>query len=306
MGTVVIMRTEGDSWDITTSVGSTALFVATARALAGRDPSALAVDPFAEVFVRAAGPEWSPMLDGGAPAELLAESEFGRAFQEFQAARTRYFDDFVAAAIDSDIRQVVILAAGLDARAYRLHWPEDAIVYELDRPRVLEFKRETLAANGDKPLVDRREVVADLREDWPRALREQGFDPTRPTAWLVEGLLIYLPATAQEQLFDTIDALSTAGSRVAVEQMDPLPEEAAAAIGQMPDEAETGSSGQWTALIYNEPRSEVTAWLTAHDWRAERTDVPDYLRAHGRPVPNRDPQEGLVPALVSLVTGIRS
>ncbi|WP_067664632.1 class I SAM-dependent methyltransferase [Nocardia miyunensis] len=300
------MRTEGDSWDITTSVGSTALFVAAARALAGRDPSALAVDPFAEVFVRAAGPEWSEMLDGGAPAELLAESEFGRGFQEFQAARTRYFDDFVAAAIDAGIRQVVILAAGLDSRAYRLHWPEDTIVYELDRSRVLEFKRETLAANGDKPLVDRREVVADLREDWPRALREQGFDRARPTAWLVEGLLIYLPADAQEQLFDTIDALSVAGSRVAVEQMDPLPEDAAAAIGEMPDESETGSSGQWTALIYNEPRSEVTARLTTHDWRAERTDVPDYLRAHGRPVPNRDPREGLVPALVSLVTGIRS
>lgn len=301
------MRTEGDSWDITTSVGSTALFVAAARALAGRDPSALAVDPFAEVFIRAAGPEWSGLLDGGEPAELLAESEFGRSFQEFQAARTRYFDDFVTAAMDTGIRQVVILAAGLDARAYRLHWPQDAIVYELDRPQVLEFKRETLSANGDKPRVERCEVAADLREDWPGALRAKGFDPVRPTAWLVEGLLIYLPAAAQDQLFRTIHAHSAPGSRVAVEQMDSLPEDAAAALGQMPEEtgADPGSSGQWTALIYNEPRSEVTAWLATHDWRAERTDVPDYLRAHRRPVPNRDPHEGLVPALVSLVTGIR-
>ncbi len=299
------MRTEGDSWDITTSVGSTALFVAAARALAGRDPSALAVDPFAEVFVRVAGSEWIEMLDGGEAAELLSESEFGKSLQEFQAARTRYFDDFVVAAIDACVRQVVILASGLDARAYRLDWPEGTIVYELDRPRVLEFKRETLAANGDKPRVERREVAVDLRDNWPVALQERGFDPAMPTAWLVEGLLVYLPALAQEQLFGTIDALSAAGSRVAVEQMDPLPEEAAEALEQMSDETETGSSGQWTALIYNEPRSEVTAWLSAHGWRAERTDVPDYLRAHGRPVPNRDPREGLVPALVSLVTGIR-
>ena len=111
----------------------------------------------------------------------------------------------------------MILAAGLDSRAYRLDWPAGTVVYEIDLPKVLEYKSETLAGHGATPIADRRAVPVDLRHDWPQALRDAGFDASAPTAWLAEGLLPFLPAAAQEALFATIDALSGPGSRVAVE-----------------------------------------------------------------------------------------
>ncbi|WP_024804585.1 class I SAM-dependent methyltransferase [Nocardia sp. BMG51109] len=299
------MRTEGDTWDIKTGVGSTALFVAAARALAGDEPGALAEDPFAEDFLRAAGAEWAALLDGEAPGHPLTETEFGKDFQEFQAARTRYFDDYIRAATAEDVRQVVILAAGLDARAYRLAWPDGTVVYELDRPQVLDFKREVLAGNGDEPRADRREIQVDLRDDWPQALRDSGFDPSVPTAWLAEGLLIYLPADKVEQLFETVHSLSAPGSRVAIEQMDQVSEAAAEAIGRQSDENEQART-EWLQMIYNEPRSEAAAWFTARGWTAERVDVPEYLRAHGRPAPVDQPAGGVVSNLVSLVTAVRS
>ena len=190
------MRTDDDSWDITTSVGSTALFVAAARALEARKPDPLAVDPYAEVFCRAVGGHWADVVDGKAP-ESKMETEFGGHFVNFQGARTRYFDNFFVRAADAGVRQIVLLAAGLDSRAYRLPWPRGTVVYELDQPRVLDFKRQVLADQGDEPTAERREVAVDLRADWVRALLHAGFDPTRPAAFLAEGLLVYLPATAQ-------------------------------------------------------------------------------------------------------------
>ncbi len=211
------MRSEGDSWDITTSVGSTALFVATARALEAAKPDPVAVDPYAELFCRAAGGDWAAVLDGNLPDHELLSSEFGQHFVNFQGARTRYFDEYFSGVIEAGVRQVVILAAGLDSRAFRLPWPDGTTVFELDQPQVLGFKSYVLSQRGIRPTAERREVAVDLREDWPRALRDAGFDPTRPSAWIAEGLLIYLPAVAQEQLFAGIDGLAASGSHVAVE-----------------------------------------------------------------------------------------
>jgi len=190
------VRTENDSWDIQTSVGSTALFVAAARALEAQKPNPAAVDPYAEVFCRAVGGEWADLLDGGAPEHPL-KTEFGEHFVNFQGVRTRYFDIYFDAAAAAGVRQIVLLAAGLDSRGYRLSWPDGTVVFELDQPRVLDFKREVLAAHGDAPTAPRKEVAVDLRNDWPQALRDNGFDPSKPSAWIAEGLLIYLPATAQ-------------------------------------------------------------------------------------------------------------
>ena len=206
------MRTEHDTWDITTSVGSTALFVAAARALEAQKPDPVAVDPFAEIFCRAVGGQWADLLDGTAPDHAL-KSEFGADFVNFQGVRTKYFDTYFTEAAAAGVRQIVLLAAGLDSRAYRLDWPAETVVFELDQPQVLEFKRAALA--GIRPTAERREVAVDLRDDWPRALLERGFDPSSPSAWIAEGLLIYLPATAQDQLFAGIDALSAPGSHVA-------------------------------------------------------------------------------------------
>ncbi|HEY2449929.1 MAG TPA: SAM-dependent methyltransferase, partial [Mycobacterium sp.] len=117
------MRTDNDNWDITTSVGSTALFVATARALEAQKPYPLVIDPFAEVFCRAVGGNAADVLDGKNPEHELKTPDWGVHFVNFQGARTKYFDTYFRRAADAGVRQVVILAAGLDSRAYRLAWP---------------------------------------------------------------------------------------------------------------------------------------------------------------------------------------
>ena len=219
------MRTDNDTWDITSSVGATALFVAASRGLEANKPDPLVVDPYAEIFCRAVGGEWADVLDGKAPENKLM-SEFGGHFVNYQAARTKFFDDYFYAAADAGLRQIVIPAAGLDSRAYRLAWPEGTVVFELDQPQVLEFKRDVLARSGEAPTAERRELAVDLRDDWPQALRQSGFDASRPSAWLVEGLLVYLPAAAQGELFAGIHDLAASGSHVAVDDGKPFSDEA--------------------------------------------------------------------------------
>lgn len=301
---MAFVRTEGDTWDITTSVGSTALFVAAARALAGRRPDPLAVDPYAELFVRAAGPDWADLLDGRAPEHPLTGPGFGSVFLTFLEARTRYFDDYFTAAVAAGVRQVVILAAGLDARAYRLPWPEGTVVYELDQPRVLEFKRQTLAEHGAQPRAQRREVPVDLREDWPRALRAKGFDATAPTAWLVEGLLPYLPAAAVDQLFGHIATLSAPGSRVAIEELDVVPEATRAALDQQP-EGQPNSGADWVHLIYNEQRPDAARWFSTRGWQTESQPLLEYVAAMGREIDAVTEDGQQVPSLVRLITATR-
>ncbi|MEV3903371.1 class I SAM-dependent methyltransferase [Mycobacterium sp. NPDC050551] len=296
------MRTDDDSWDITTSVGSTALFVAASRALEAQKAEPLAVDPFAEVFCRAVGGDWSALLDGKAPDHPLA-SEFGAAFVDFQGARTRYFDSYFTAAAEAGVRQVVLVAAGLDSRAYRLPWRDGTVVYELDQPQVLQFKREVLAAHGDTPRAERREVAIDLRGDWPAALTDGGFDPAAPSAWLAEGLLMYLPGTAQEQLFTGIDRLAAAGSRVAVEEATPMPPSVFEA--KRAEERAAGADNSFFTLIYNEQHAPAQDWFTARGWTAETTRLADYLRRVGRPVPAADTDAGPMFQTISLVSAVK-
>ncbi|WP_102141324.1 SAM-dependent methyltransferase [Mycobacterium hubeiense] len=296
------MRTDNDTWDITTSVGSTALFVAASRALEACKPDPLAVDPYAEVFCRAVGGQWSALLDGAAPDHDL-KSEFGEHFVNFQGARTKYFDAYFADAADAGVRQIVILAAGLDSRAYRLGWPAGTLVFELDQPRVLDFKREVLADRGDTPRAERREVPVDLREDWPAALRDAGFDPAKPSAWLAEGLLLYLPATAQESLFTGIDALASRGSRAAVEEAAPMPRDVFEAKRE--EERAAGEEGTFFTLVYNEQHAPADQWFSTRGWTAEATRLPDYLRRVGRPVAGMDTDAGPMLASMSLVSATK-
>jgi methyltransferase (TIGR00027 family) len=301
------MRTDNDSWDITTSVGSTALFVAAARALEAQRPEPLALDPHAEFFCRAAGGEWADIVDGKATSSrgsLLLETDFGKHFVSFQAARTKYFDDYFAKAVAAGVRQVVIVAAGLDSRAYRLQWADGTVIFELDQARVLEFKRETLADIGDAPRVDRREVAVDLRDDWRNALHDSGFDATKPTAWIAEGLLIYLPAVAQEQLFAGIDALSAPGSWVAIEEGRPMPDFVFAGLQQR--ERDAGDEGMFFTLIYNEQHAPADEWFGARGWSATPTRLSDYLDGVGRSIPPEDPESAPMADANSLVTGVKS
>jgi methyltransferase (TIGR00027 family) len=284
------VRSDNDSWDITTSVGSTALFVAAARALEARTPDPLAVDPFAEVFCRAAGGPWAALLDGalldgaGTGHPLLTD-DFGSHFVTYQGARTRYFDGCLQAAALAGVGQVVLLAAGLDSRAYRLDWPAGTTVFELDRAEVLDFKRAALAAH--LPRAERCEVAVDLRRDWPDILRNNGFRDSEPSAWLAEGLLIYLPAAAQADLFSGIDELAAPGSRLALEEGRPMDSEAfAAKVAE--SKLSTDMRGSWWQLVYNEQCAPAAQWFGDRGWAATVTPLADYLLSVGR----RPPAQG--------------
>ena len=200
-------RTDDDSWDITESVGATALGVAWARSQEATSACPLFTDPYAQLFVEEA------MARGWhLPPDHVVERI--RSISGYAASRTKWFDEFFIASGAGGIEQAVILAAGLDARAWRLPWNDGQRVYEIDQPKVLAFKTETLHARGADPAVRYVAVPVDLRHDWPKALREAGFDAGSPTAWAAEGLLPYLPAEAQDLLFERIAELSAPGSRV--------------------------------------------------------------------------------------------
>lgn len=271
-------RTDNDSWDLASSVGATATMVAAQRVLANRE--GLIDDPYAEPLVRAVGMDFfTRALDGEIDINDLEDVDprfNARRSAEGMAVRTRHFDRLFADAVDAGVRQAVILAAGLDARAYRLPWPDGTVVFEVDQPEVIDFKSKTLADLGAKPVADRRTVAVDLRDDWPKALCDNGFDATRPTAWIAEGLLIYLPAQAQDLLFDRIDQLSAPGSRVATEH---IPD-----VGMFSDERsklisdrlkQYGHDFEMSDLIYPEERSDVVDYLTGHGWNVTVRKIPD-------------------------------
>ncbi|WP_428342707.1 class I SAM-dependent methyltransferase [Mycobacterium sp.] len=300
------MRTHDDNWDITTTVGATALLVATARALEAQKSDPLAVDSFAELFCRTVGGPSADVLDGAVPDHPLKSPDWGQHFVNFQGARTRFFDNYFLQAAEAGVRQVVILAAGLDSRAYRLAWPDETTIFELDRPQVLDFKREVLAEQGATPNAERREIAIDLREDWPQALRDSGFDPAKPSAWIAEGLLIYLPVAAREQLFTGVDALASSGSHVAVEESATMPAEAfhAAVAGERAAAAD-GDERLFFQLIYNEQHEPAQRWFDQHGWTAAATPLADYLREVGRPVPGPDIEAGPMIERNTLVRAIK-
>jgi methyltransferase (TIGR00027 family) len=286
------LRSHDDTWDIATSVGTTAVMVAVARAAETDGPDPLIRDPYAKLLVADAGTGmWETMLDDSMAAKLeAADAETAAVFQHmlnYQAVRTHFFDGYFADAMAAGIRQVVILASGLDSRAYRLDWPAQTTVYEIDQPKVLAYKSSTLTAHGVAPSTDRREVPIDLRQDWPAALRGAGFDPTAPTAWLAEGLLMYLPADAQDRLFDQITELSAAGSRVAAEtaasHADQRREEMQQRFKKVADQLGIERSVDVQDLIYHdEDRASVAGWLDAHGWRAGAQHSQDEMRRLGR------------------------
>jgi methyltransferase (TIGR00027 family) len=285
-------RTDHDTWDITTSVGSTAVMVAAARAAETAKPDPLISDPYAEILVAGAGSGfWDFMRDDTIHAKLAdLDAQAAAMFeymQSYQGVRTHFFDEFFAAAVAAGVRQVVILASGLDSRAYRLDWPAGMTVFEIDQPKVLEYKATTLAAHDVKPSAERHEVPIDLRQDWPAALSEAGFDPSLPTAWLAEGLLMYLPAAAQDRLFEMVTALSAPGSRIAVEAAgSQAPQRRAEMRERFERIAEQLGMAEFvdvSELTYDDPdRADVAEWLNAHGWSAKSEPSHDVQRRLGR------------------------
>jgi methyltransferase (TIGR00027 family) len=288
------LRTDDDTWDIATSVGATAVMVAAARAAETDRDDPLIRDPYARVLVAGAGTGvWNFMQDAEFVAKVAnADAEVAAIFQHmgsYQAVRTYFFDDFFANAVKAGIRQIVILASGLDSRAYRLQWPAGTTVYEIDQPKVLEYKSATLDEHGVSPVATRRAVPMDLRFDWPKALRKAGFDVGVPTAWLAEGLLMYLPAGAQDRLFEQITELSAAGSRVAAETAGIRGDERREQMRERFEDIARQFGIEETLdieeLIYNDAeRADLAQWLADHGWAATDISSQAEMRRLGRAV----------------------
>ncbi len=303
-------RHDGDTWDLASSVGVTATMVAAARAMASRTDKPLINDPFAEPLVRAVGVDLLAKLASGEldPSELndvheVADGATGSAgamsrMTDNMAVRTKFFDEFFLEATGAGIKQAVILASGLDSRAYRLDWPAGTVVYEIDQPQVIEFKSRTLAELGAAPTAYRRTVAIDLREDWPAALRAAGFDPAQPSAWSAEGLLGYLPPEAQDRLLDTVTELSAPGSRFALESagnVDPGDEE------KMMERMQR-IAGRWrehgfdldmAGLVYLGDRNEPAPYLTDRGWQLTGSSVEELFAANGlAPIEDNDVRMG--------------
>lgn len=286
-------RTDNDTWDLASSVGATATMVAAARAVVTRVDGALISDPYAEPLVRAVGVDVFTRLASGElePSAFDADDDKNAGMERMvdnMAVRTKFFDDFFADATAAGIRQVVILASGLDSRAYRLQWPAGTVVYEVDQPEVLAFKTKALVDIGAKASADRRAVAIDLRFDWPAALKEAGFDPDQPTAWSAEGLLGYLPPEAQDRLLDTMTALSASGSWLATESAPPIDQkDVDEAMERMQSAAERwrehGYDLDWSNLVYLGDRNEPAEYLTGHGWNVNGCNVNELLTANGFP-----------------------
>jgi methyltransferase (TIGR00027 family) len=259
-------RRADDTWDPATGVGTTATFGAVARAV-GTDKGLLN-DPFAEPLVHAAGVDYfTRVIENQRHAENGGDRSLVSGLIDVLAVHTRFVDEFLAGAGRAGIRQVVILASGMDTRPYRLWWPPGTTVYEIDQPEVIDFKTQVLRELGAKLTANRCAVGIDLRHDWLAALRRVGFDTAQPTAWIAENLLVgYLPPDGQNRLLKDLSAASAGGSQFAADHMP-----------------------TWTPLQLEEGRAFVDIWrqhgldidLQTLTYQGEYRYVPQYLAAHG-------------------------
>jgi methyltransferase (TIGR00027 family) len=258
--------------DAPTGVGTTALGVAGARALESQREDRLFEDPLAGAFLAAAG--WQRPD----PADLEAGRR-GRlgAMAAWVVTRTRFLDDLLLDAAGDGVRQVVLLGAGLDSRAFRLPWPDGTRLFELDHPEMLAFKQRVVDEEGARPTAERITIPVDLREDWVGALRKAGFDDRAPSAWVVEGLLVYLDEEAVDRVMREITSLSAPGSRMGL---------TASSKGSIDSWRETVGeeiSALWISAMPTDP----AAWLDGYGWTAHAYDSRDRMRAYGRPAPDR-------------------
>jgi methyltransferase (TIGR00027 family) len=273
------MSQQGE-WDIVSGIGLTALGAAAGRAIETSRPDRLIEDPLAAAFIDAAQSPIPMAVRWPAEGEVVSETDALLVHgSHYIGLRSRFFDDYLATASAGDLRQVVVLGAGLDTRAFRLDWPDGVRLFEVDRPTVLEFKEAVLRDTGAQARCERRVVAVDLVGDWAAPLRAAGFDPAAPAAWLAEGLLPYLPAGVEERLFEQIDAHSATGSHLAVEhtvEMDNLMDSSGLnAIREV-----TGFD--LGGLHHTEDRREPAAWLAGRGWRVADEPAAGIAQRYGR------------------------
>ncbi|MEU4656361.1 SAM-dependent methyltransferase [Streptomyces sp. NPDC023723] len=260
----------------------TAVGVARVRALESEREDALFRDPLARAFA-AAGGLWpsspAPPGDEAARRRRLAVSLS-------IVIRTKFLDDLLRRASVSGVRQVVLLGAGMDSRAFRMDWPEGTRLFEVDTAAPLEFKASVLRQERAVARCARITVAADLRADWPAALAAAGHDPAVPTVWIAEGLLIYLPEDAVELLLARISAQSAAGSRMG------LTLGSRGVIERFGADAGPGSAASmWVSEMPDDP----VGWLAGHGWAADSHTLHECAAAYGRPFsapPQREERPG--------------
>ncbi|WP_156688466.1 SAM-dependent methyltransferase [Mycobacterium sp. Marseille-P9652] len=300
-------RADGDSWDPSTGVGVTATFGAVARAVA--TDKGLLDDPFAEPLVRAAGVRhFVRLIDDHRFAADDGTDPVTAALMDILAAQTRFADGFLADAARAGIRQVVLLASGLDTRAYRLWWPAGTTVYEVDRPEVLDFKSAVLGGLGATLTANRCAVGADLRADWPAALRRVGFDAALPTVWVADQLLVgYLPPAAQTRLLDDVASLSAVGSRFAADHMPVwTPSHVKAGLAFVDSWAREGLDVDLASLTYPGEYRYVPEHLASHGWETVERNIVELLAGLGLPELWRGGPDDLavVPGYVTATRGV--
>nr|WP_240431383.1 SAM-dependent methyltransferase [Mycobacterium kyogaense] len=211
--------------------GRTALSVAAVRAAETEADHPLFTDPYAHLLLAGAGQVDLPAAGPG-----------------YSAARTKWFDDYVLAAGAAGISQVVVLGAGLDTRAWRLPWLSDAVIFDVDEPTVLAHKTKTMDASDAQLGAKYMPVPAAVTDDWPKALREAGFDHNEPTVWLLESLLPDLGDDARDTLLEQVALYSARGSHLGVEVVGP----------------------------------EVAQWLCCHRWDVRSTGAGEAMRRYHR------------------------
>jgi len=274
-------------------VGKTALGVAVVRARESGREDRLFDDPYAQAFVDAAPEAFAQERHAAVPGGAGGRGELralGAAFSAHAVIRTRFYDDWLTAAVSGGCGQVVLLAAGLDTRAFRLGWPPGTRVFEVDLPDVLAFKEAVLARCRAVPRCERVTVAADLRGDWAAELVAAGFDHARPAAWLAEGLIIYLTAGEAGRLLGAVGDLSTADGQLAFEHNPAGADAVAARARQLP--AMRPYTSLWKGGLDDAP-----GWLGQHGWRPRFHELTALGRSYRRPVPG--------PARSGFLTAVR-
>ncbi|WP_236792428.1 SAM-dependent methyltransferase [Amycolatopsis sp. GM8] len=267
-------------------VRATALLTAYARAQESARPDRLFDDPWARPFVT----EATAFAGDGLPRIGMARdddriSPLWQLYSACCAARTPFFDEHVLSAVRDGARQVVLVGASMDTRAYRLGLPADTVVFELDNRSVLDFKDSVLARHRAEPTCRRVPVAAEPRADWAGDLLAAGFTPDAPVIWVAEGLLMYFATEDSDRLLARISEQSRDRAWLVADYPPHVIDEPTL-TSLATDEAERISAMMMANLMRPGPGAEPAAWVARHGWTAEVTDVDAELVRHGRPRPD--------------------
>jgi len=244
------------------TLAATACWTAAVRARESRREDRLFHDPWAEALAGELGASWIAQRPEDTTIPMVL--------------RTRYFDDFLEQISSLDkIRQVVILAAGFDTRAFRLKWPAGVCVFEMDQPSVLDYKETVLQSLGATAVCERRVIRKDLTGSWKEALVETGFAPARPSCFLLEGFLFYVSNETATKIIDSVTLLSAPGTRLGFDVMNSAMLTSPYTKEWVEMQAQAGAP--WIGTM-DDPES----FLSSRGWIAALTQAGQPEANHGR------------------------